>query len=138
VVAVSLVTYIGHYWGPAIVYTHVRGEQRRTQGHIRACLPIDEQLTQTDMLFVARLNRFNRPRRLMIAVRSYLGRKQDEEDLFLDHQKPRAMYLKNFDEGMIAHHRMCIRMGQTASVGREPVVADAVVDEFETVGAMSS
>ena len=126
------VQYIGHYWGPAIVYTHVRGK-RRTMGHIRACLPIDEQTTQTDMLFVAKLTRLGRVRKLPIALRRYIGRIQDDEDLFLDHQKPRAMYVKNFDEGMIAHHRMCQRMGQTAFVGREP----SVPEEFETVGAMS-
>jgi phenylpropionate dioxygenase-like ring-hydroxylating dioxygenase large terminal subunit len=119
------VRYIGHYWGPAIVYTHVVGKLR-TLGHIRACLPIEEQLTQTDMLFVARLNKKGKTRRLAVAFRTRLGRQQDDEDLFLDHQKPRAMYIKNFDEGMIAHHRMCQRMGQTATVGREPWVADDV------------
>ncbi|MBI1922882.1 Rieske (2Fe-2S) protein [Candidatus Poribacteria bacterium] len=118
------VKYIGHYWGPAIVYTRVVG-RIKVLGHIRACLPINEELTQTDMLFVVKLKRSGRPRKWVVAFRRNLGRKQDEEDVFLDHQKPRAMYIKkDFDEGMIAHHRMCLRMGQTAHVGREPILVD--------------
>jgi hypothetical protein len=34
------------------------------------------------------------------------------------------MYMKDFDEGMIAHHRMCLRMGQTSFEGREPFLVE--------------
>jgi len=114
------VKYRGHYWGPAVVYTRSFG-RRQLMGHIRCCLPIEENLTQTDMLFVVRKRKLTgRPPLLGLAIRKFFGRIQDDEDAFLDRQRPRAMYMKNFDEGMIAHHRMCMRMGQTDFEGREP------------------
>lgn len=114
------VKYQGHYWGPAVVYTRSFG-RRQLMGHIRACLPIEENLTQTDMLFIVRKRKLTgRPPLVGLTIRKFFGRIQDDEDAFLDRQKPRAMYMKNFDEGMIAHHRMCLRMGQTEFEGREP------------------
>jgi nitrite reductase/ring-hydroxylating ferredoxin subunit len=132
------VTYKGHYWGPAIVYTHFFG-QRQMLGHIRACLPIDENLTQTDMLFVTKVRHNGGVPRLQLAVRKFFAHHQDGEDAFLDRQKPRAMYLKDFDEGMIAHHRMCLRMGQNAFEGREPyfVEEDGQVGRFPTSSGAS-
>ncbi len=114
------VKYRGHYWGPAIVYTRFWG-QRQMLGHIRSCLPVDLNLTQTDMLFIVRPRKLTgRPGWLGVQLRKYFGHHQDDEDAFLDRQVPRAMYLKNFDEGMIAHHRLCMRMGQSLFEGAEP------------------
>lgn len=114
------VTYKGHYWGPAIVYTRFYG-RRQMLGHIRMCLPVDENLTQTDMLFIVRPRKLTgRPPFLSTLIRKYFGHLQDDEDAFLDRQIPRAMYIKNFDEGLIAHHRLCLRLGQTQFEGAEP------------------
>ncbi|MBI1922884.1 Rieske (2Fe-2S) protein, partial [Candidatus Poribacteria bacterium] len=116
--------YRGHYWGPAIVYTRSWG-RLKLLGHIRACLPINEERVQTDMLFIVKLRRLTgRPGPLKLAYRKYAGRQQDDNDEFIDYQKPRAMFIKNFDDGVLAHHRMCLRMGQTAHIGREPFLAE--------------
>lgn len=117
------VKYQGHYWGPAIVYTRSYGK-RSLFGHIRCCLPVEDNITQTDMLFVVKTRMGNRVPKLELAVRKMFGAHQDDEDAFLDRQKPRAMYMKDFDEGMIAHHRMCLRMGQNSFEGREPYMGD--------------
>jgi hypothetical protein len=127
------VTYKGQYWGPAIVYTRNFGN-RQLLGHIRCCLPIEENYTQTDLLFVAKTRRNGSLPKLQLAIRKFFAKHQDDEDAFLDRQKPRAMYMKDFDEGMIAHHRMCLRLGQNAFEGREPflVQQDGQEDKFAT------
>lgn len=118
------VKYRGQYYGPAIVYTRSWGK-RQLLGHIRCCLPIEENYTQTDMLFIVKLRGVRgRIPYLELAIRKFFGRYQDDEDAFLDRQKPRAMYMKDFDEGLIAHHRMCLRMGQDDFEGREPFMVD--------------
>jgi nitrite reductase/ring-hydroxylating ferredoxin subunit len=117
----DVVHYRGHYWGPAIVYTRSWGK-KQLLGHIRMCLPVDFNITQTDILFVVKLRAGGRMPLLDIAIRKFFARYQDDEDTFLDHQKPRAMYLKESDQGMLAHHRLCMRMGQNAFEGREPTV----------------
>ena len=122
------VKYRGHYWGPAIVYTRSWGN-RQLLGHIRSCLPIEENLTQTDMLFIVKLRRGRRVPWAELALRKFFARHQDDEDAFLDRQKPRAMYMKDFDEGMIAHHRMCMRLGQNAFEGREPFLIQETGEE---------
>jgi phenylpropionate dioxygenase-like ring-hydroxylating dioxygenase large terminal subunit len=128
-------TYRGHYWGPSIVYTRAWGKRQRL-GHIRACLPIDEENVQTDMVFIVRLRPLTkRPAPITLAYRTRAARRQDDDDEFMDHQKPRAMFIKNFDEGVFAHYRMCLRMGQTAHLGREPFVAD---DESRSMVSQNS
>jgi len=122
------VKYQGHYWGPAIVYTRSYGK-RELLGHIRSCLPIEENYTQTDMLFIVKLRAGGRIPKVSLAMRKFFGRYQDDEDAFLDRQKPRAMYMKDFDEGLIAHHRMCLRMGQNAFEGREPFLVEETGQE---------
>ena len=67
--------------------------------------------------------------KVSLAMRKFFGRYQDDEDAFLDRQKPRAMYMKDFDEGLIAHHRMCLRMGQNAFEGREPFLVEETGQE---------
>ena len=115
------ITYKGQYYGPSVVYTRSFGEKRELLGHIRCCLPISENRTQTDFLLVVRKRPLTgRPPLIGTQVRLAFARHQDDEDVFLDQQKPRAMYMKNFDEGMIAHHRMCMRMGQNVYEGNEP------------------
>jgi phenylpropionate dioxygenase-like ring-hydroxylating dioxygenase large terminal subunit len=124
------VKYRGHYWGPAIVYTRSWGD-RQLLGHIRACLPIEENVTQTDMLMIVKLRRNGSVPRAQVAMRKFFARHQDDEDAFLDRQKPRAMYMKDFDEGMIAHHRMCMRFGQNAFEGREPFMIQETGEEAQ-------